>query len=88
MFRVVIPARRVEPPSPASRSSTLPGGHCSSVYARGCRSQAIEVLIATEDERIAQLGRTLGATVVMTLPEITRRLRSHRGGRGVARLAG
>ena len=67
MFRIVIPAR--------FRSTRLPGKALVSiagkpmiqwVYERAHRSQAAEVLIATDDERIAEAGRAFGAPVEMT----------------------
>lgn len=36
------------------------------VYLRACRSRAQQVLIATDDERILQVARGFGATVLMT----------------------
>lgn len=67
MFRVVIPARYA--------SSRLPGKPLMSVagkpmvqwvYERSCAAGAREVLIATDDERIASAAHAFGAHAVMT----------------------
>lgn len=67
MYRVVIPARY--------GSSRLPGKPLLRlldkpmlewVYRRARRSQAREVIIATDDERIGQVARGFGATAMLT----------------------
>jgi 3-deoxy-manno-octulosonate cytidylyltransferase (CMP-KDO synthetase) len=67
MYRVVIPARY--------GSSRLPGKPLQRlldrpmlewVYRRALRSQAREIIIATDDERIVQAARGFGATALLT----------------------
>ncbi|MGH8133288.1 MAG: 3-deoxy-manno-octulosonate cytidylyltransferase, partial [Steroidobacteraceae bacterium] len=67
MFRVVIPARYGA--TRLAGKALLPlGGKpmVQWVYERACASGAVEVLIATDDARIADAARAFGATAVMT----------------------
>jgi 3-deoxy-manno-octulosonate cytidylyltransferase (CMP-KDO synthetase) len=67
MFRVVIPARYASTRFPGKPLVEVAGRPLLAwVVERARRCSAGEVLIATDDERIAQLGQRLGATVVMT----------------------
>jgi 3-deoxy-manno-octulosonate cytidylyltransferase (CMP-KDO synthetase) len=67
MFRVVIPARYGSTRFPGKPLVEVAGRPLLAwVLERARRCSAVEVLIATDDERIAQLGRRLGATVAMT----------------------
>lgn len=69
MFRVVIPARFHSTRLPGKPLVPLAGKPMIQwVYERARTSQAADVLIATDDERIAQAGRAFGAAVVMTAP--------------------
>jgi 3-deoxy-manno-octulosonate cytidylyltransferase (CMP-KDO synthetase) len=67
VFRVVIPARFGSTRLPGK--ALLPLGArpmVQWVYERASRAGAAEVLIATDDARIAHAARSFGATVVMT----------------------
>jgi 3-deoxy-manno-octulosonate cytidylyltransferase (CMP-KDO synthetase) len=69
VFRVVIPARYAStrfPGKPLVELAGRPMLHW--VYGNACRSGAEQVLVATDDERIAQAARSCGAPVVMTAP--------------------
>ncbi len=67
VFRVVIPVRYGS--TRLAGKALLPIGAkpmVQWVYERACRAGAAEVLIATDDARIADAARSFGATVVMT----------------------
>lgn len=67
MFRIVIPARFGSTRLPGKALVSIAGKPMIQwVHERAHRSQAAEVLIATDDERIAAAGRAFGAAVEMT----------------------
>lgn len=66
-FKVVIPARYGSSRLPGKPLLEIAGRPMfAHVYARACESGAEEVLVATDDERIAEAARAIGAPVVMT----------------------
>jgi 3-deoxy-manno-octulosonate cytidylyltransferase (CMP-KDO synthetase) len=66
-FRVVIPARYDSSRLPGKALLPLAGKPMLQwVHERASSSRAAEILIATDDERIAQAARGFGAEVVMT----------------------
>lgn len=66
-FVVVIPARYASTRLPGKPlRQILDKPMLQHVYERGCESSATEVLIATDDERIAAAAEAFGATVCMT----------------------
>ncbi len=66
-FVVVIPSRYVSTRLPGKPLREINGKTLlQHVYERGCESAASEVLIATDDERIASVAESFGATVCMT----------------------
>ena len=67
MYRVVIPARYAASRLPGKPLVPIAGKPMIQwVYERACASRASEVLIATDDERVAETARGFGAAVVMT----------------------
>ena len=67
MFRVVIPARYASTRLPGKALRLIAGKPMLQwVHERATAAQAAEVLIATDDERIATAARAFGAAVVMT----------------------
>jgi 3-deoxy-manno-octulosonate cytidylyltransferase (CMP-KDO synthetase) len=67
IFRVVIPARFASTRFPGKALAELAGKPMiQHVYERAQGSHADEVIIATDDERIAKTSREFGATVLMT----------------------
>ena len=67
MFRVIIPARIGSTRLPAKPLQPLAGRPLIQwVFERARRSAARQVLVATDDERIAQLVRELGGEAWMT----------------------
>jgi len=67
MFRVVIPARHGSSRLPGKPLLPLAGKPLLQwVHERARRSAAAEILVATDDERIADTARGFGARVVMT----------------------
>jgi 3-deoxy-manno-octulosonate cytidylyltransferase (CMP-KDO synthetase) len=67
VYRVVIPARYAAARLPGKPLLPLAGKPMIQwVYERACASRANEVLIATDDERIAAVARGFGAAVVLT----------------------
>ncbi len=66
-FVVVIPARYASTRLPGKPLRDINGKTMlQHVYERGCESAAAEVVIATDDERIAEVAEAFGATVCMT----------------------
>ena len=66
-FIVVIPSRYVSTRLPGKPLREINGKTLlQHVYECGCESAASEVLIATDDERIASVAESFGATVCMT----------------------
>ena len=66
-FVVVIPARYASTRLPGKALLDIHGKPMlQHVYERGVESQATEVVIATDDERIATAAEAFGATVCMT----------------------
>ncbi len=66
-MRIVIPARYASTRLPGKPLLELAGKPMlQHVYERACRSQALEVVIATDDERIARAADDFGASVCMT----------------------
>jgi 3-deoxy-manno-octulosonate cytidylyltransferase (CMP-KDO synthetase) len=67
VFRVVIPARYASSRLPGKLLMSIAGKPMVQwVHERSCASGAREVLIATDDERIASAARGFGAQAVMT----------------------
>jgi len=67
MYRIVIPARYASTRLPGKPLIRIAGRPLIQwVYERARRSGAAEVLVATDDERIAEAARGFGAEVVMT----------------------
>lgn len=67
MYRIVIPARHGSSRLPGKPLLLLAGKPLlQHVHERALRAHASETLVATDDERIAQLARAFGARVVMT----------------------
>ena len=66
-FRVVIPARHASTRFPGKPLAQLAGRPMiEHVYRRAASSGAAEVIVATDDERIASAARAFGAPVAMT----------------------
>jgi 3-deoxy-manno-octulosonate cytidylyltransferase (CMP-KDO synthetase) len=66
-FKVVIPARYASERLPGKPLRDIAGKPMlQHVYERGLESDAGQVVIATDDERIEQAARAFGATVCMT----------------------
>ncbi len=66
-FTVVIPARYASIRLPGKVLRDIAGKPMlQHVYERACESAASEVVIATDDDRIAGVAETIGATVCMT----------------------
>ena len=66
-FRVVIPARYASSRLPGKALAPLAGKPLvQHVWERASQSAAAEVLVATDDPRIAEVARGFGAMVVMT----------------------
>ncbi len=66
-FVVVIPSRYASTRLPGKPLREINGKTLlQHVYERGCESTASEVVIATDDERIASVAESFGATVYMT----------------------
>ena len=69
MFRVVIPARYASTRLPGKALLPIGGKPMLQwVYERASSAGALEVLIATDDERIAGAARAFGAEIIMTDP--------------------
>ena len=69
MFRVVIPARYASTRLPGKALLPMAGKPMIQwVHERAARSRASEILIATDDSRIARASESFGAHVVMTEP--------------------
>jgi 3-deoxy-manno-octulosonate cytidylyltransferase (CMP-KDO synthetase) len=67
MFRVVIPARYASTRLPGKALLPLAGKPMIQwVHERAGRSHASEIIVATDDARIASASQAFGATVVMT----------------------
>lgn len=66
-FRIIIPARYESTRLPGKPLRELAGQPMlRHVYDRARRSAAVQVIIATDDERIGETARKFGATVCMT----------------------
>ena len=66
-YRVIIPARYASTRLPGKPLQDIAGKPMiQRVYEQACRSQAKEVVIATDDQRIEAAAREFGANVVMT----------------------
>jgi 3-deoxy-manno-octulosonate cytidylyltransferase (CMP-KDO synthetase) len=66
-FRVVIPARYASTRLPAKPLKEIAGKPMiQHVYERACESDASEIIIATDDVRIATVAKSFGAHVCMT----------------------
>lgn len=69
-FRVVIPARYASQRLPGKPLLDIAGRPMiAHVHERACESGALEVVVATDDERIAHAARGFGAEVCMTSAE-------------------
>lgn len=69
-FRVVIPARYASTRFPGKALASLDGRPMvQHVYERAIASEAAQVIVATDDRRIADAAASFGADVVMTSPE-------------------
>lgn len=70
MYRIVIPARYASSRLPGKPLLPLAGKPMLAwVHERACACKAAEVIVATDDERIADVARGFGATVEMTAAE-------------------
>lgn len=66
-FSVVIPARFASSRFPGKPLADLAGKPMlQHVYERACESEAVRVIIATDDDRIAEVAKNFGAEVCMT----------------------
>ena len=66
-YRVIIPARYASTRLPGKPLQDIAGkSMIQRVYEQACRSQAQEVIIATDDKRILEAASAFGANVVMT----------------------
>jgi 3-deoxy-manno-octulosonate cytidylyltransferase (CMP-KDO synthetase) len=66
-FVVVIPARYASERLPGKPLREIRGSTMiEHVWQRGCESRARDVIVATDDERIAEVAEGFGATVCMT----------------------
>ncbi|GGY85025.1 3-deoxy-manno-octulosonate cytidylyltransferase [Marinobacter zhanjiangensis] len=69
-FTVVIPARYASSRLPGKPLADINGSPMiRHVYEQACRSSASRVLVATDDERIAEVCGGFGAEAVMTSPD-------------------
>ena len=69
-FIVVIPARYASSRLPGKPLADIGGkSMIERVYLQAKQSGASDVVIATDDERVAQVATAFGATVCMTKPE-------------------
>lgn len=69
-FSVIIPARFASSRFPGKPLAELQGKPMvQHVYERACESEASRVLVATDDQRIADVARGFGAEVCMTSPD-------------------
>ncbi|RLU01451.1 3-deoxy-manno-octulosonate cytidylyltransferase [Ketobacter sp.] len=69
-YRVIIPARYASTRLPGKPLQDIAGKPMiQRVYEQACRSQAAEVIIATDDTRIETAAKQFGANVVMTRPD-------------------
>ena len=69
-FSVVIPARYASSRFPGKPLADLAGKPMlQHVYERACESEAVRVIIATDDERIAEVAQEFGAEICMTSSE-------------------
>ena len=69
-FSIVIPARYASQRLPGKPLLDIAGKPMlEHVWERAVESRAKEVIIATDDERIADVAEEFGATVCMTSPE-------------------
>ncbi|MBP0048665.1 3-deoxy-manno-octulosonate cytidylyltransferase [Marinobacterium sp. AK62] len=69
-FSVIIPARYASSRFPGKPLADLNGKPMvQHVYERACESEATRVVIATDDQRIADAARGFGAEVCMTSPD-------------------
>ena len=67
VFRVVIPARYASTRLPGKALVPIAGKPLIQwVFERACKSRAVAVVVATDDERIASAARSFGANVAMT----------------------
>jgi 3-deoxy-manno-octulosonate cytidylyltransferase (CMP-KDO synthetase) len=67
VFRVVIPARYASTRLPGKALLPMAGKPMVQwVWERAGKSRAAEVVVATDDSRIAEAAKGFGATVVMT----------------------
>ena len=70
-FKVYIPARYASTRLPGKPLAELAGKPIvQHVYERAAESGALEVVIATDDQRIADVAKGFGAQVAMTAPEL------------------
>jgi len=70
MYRIVVPARYASSRLPGKPLLPLAGKPMLAwVHERACACKAAEVIVATDDERIADVARGFGATVEMTAAE-------------------
>lgn len=69
-FTVVIPARYASTRLPGKPLADLAGKPMiQHVYERACESEASQVIVATDDQRIVSACKGFGAEVVMTSPD-------------------
>lgn len=69
-FSVIIPARFASSRFPGKPLASLQGKPMiQHVYERACQSEADRILVATDDQRIADVASGFGAEVCMTSPD-------------------
>lgn len=69
-FSVIIPARFASSRFPGKPLASLQGKPMiQHVYERACQSEADRILVATDDQRIADVAAGFGAEVCMTSPD-------------------
>ena len=69
-FSVIIPARYASSRFPGKPLADLQGRPMiQHVYERACESEADRILVATDDQRIADVAKGFGAEVCMTSPD-------------------
>jgi 3-deoxy-manno-octulosonate cytidylyltransferase (CMP-KDO synthetase) len=72
IYKVIIPARYVSTRLPGKSLLDIGGKTLiQHVYEAACQSKAEQILIATDDQRIADAAKSFGAEVVMTSPDHT-----------------
>ena len=72
IYKVIIPARYASTRLPGKSLLDVGGKTLlQHVYEAACKSKAEQILIATDDQRIADAAKSFGADMVMTSPQHT-----------------